>query len=169
MAVAARWLDPSESTDSRGRFGRSRWRKLRLRPVFDTSLTALRKRTQCSALDMCRSSPRFHHRQSWNVPEYAQEPRLNELCDVIRNIGGTIIDPLSALDPESDDYRRSSGDYLHLEAKAMQSARSRREHLERMLLLEWSREFGSSGDWIVVDGALRAAIPNAVGLVKSFN
>ena len=51
----------------------------------------------------------------------------------------------------------------------MQAARSRREHLERELLLEWSREFGSSGDWIVVDGALRAAIPNAVGLVKSFD
>jgi hypothetical protein len=137
-------------------------------PIFATlSSSAILERDRSGETCLLPGSLRLQH--AWIVPEYAEEPRLNELCSVIRDIGGTIIDPLASLDAGGEDYRRSSGDYLHLEAKAMQAARSRREHLERTLLLEWSREFGSSGDWIVVDGALRAAIPNAVGLVKSFN
>src|SRR6478735_4666350 len=137
-------------------------------PIFATlSSSAILERDYSGETRLLPGSLRLQH--AWIVPEYANEPRLNELCSVIRDIGGTIIDPLASLDAGGEDYRRSSGDYLHLEAKAMQAARSRREHLERTLLLEWSREFGSSGDWIVVDGALRAAIPNAVGLVKSFN
>jgi hypothetical protein len=137
-------------------------------PIFATlSSTAILERNELGETQLLPGSLRLEH--AWIVPEYADEPRIAELCNVIRDIGGTIVDPLSPLDPQSDDYRRASGDYLHLEAKAMQSARARREQLERNLLLDWRREYGDGDAWIVVDGALRAAIPNAVGLVKSFN
>ena len=137
-------------------------------PVFATlSSSAILERDPSGETHLLPGTLRLQH--AWIVPEYADDPRIADLCDVIREVGGTIADPLVTLDPESDEYRRSSGDYLHLEAKAMQSARTRREQLERDLLLDWSRNFGNTGDWIVVDGALRAAIPHAVGLVKSFN
>src|SRR3954454_18180310 len=137
-------------------------------PIFaPLSATAILERDQLGETQLLPGSLRLEH--PWIVPEYADEPRIAELCNVVRDIGGTIVDPLSPLDPQSDEYRRASGDYLHLEAKAMQSARARREQLERNLLLDWRRDYGDGEDWIVVDGALRAAIPNAVGLVKSFN
>src|SRR6476620_7224601 len=110
-------------------------------PIFATlSSSAILERNGAGETQLLPGTLRLRH--AWIVPEYVAEPRIDDLCNVIREVGGTIIDPLAELDAQGDDYCRSAGDYLHLEAKAMQVARSRREQLERSLLLEWSLDYG---------------------------
>ena len=50
----------------------------------------------------------------------------------------------------------------------MAASRTIRSNLERELLDYWLDREQESDDWMIVDGALRGASRNVIGLVKSF-
>ena len=94
---------------------------------------------------------------------------MDALVDLLAARGGTIVDPLEGR-PEAE-YAALVGDYAKLIQAAYVAARLVREELELELLDDWGRGLPARGpaDWLVVDGRLRLAVGNAVGLVKSFS
>ncbi|HEY7035450.1 MAG TPA: hypothetical protein VH482_29185 [Thermomicrobiales bacterium] len=118
----------------------------------------------------CRVAPgllSFGH--SWLVPLRTGDESVDRFVAAVDRQGGRVVDPLSDIgDPET--YAEALGDFGHLVQMAYKKARELRQTLEEDLLETWVRETSveSSGDWVVVDGALRIAQPRMVGLVKSF-
>ncbi len=107
-------------------------------------------------------------RKCWIVPEGVDTDDSRYLCDGLRAIGGTVIDPLASVAEDRDRYLRCASDYIHIEKKAMEATNHVREGIEVDLLAAWGRTHSDGDNWIVVDGQLRLPVKNAVGLVKSF-
>lgn len=104
---------------------------------------------------------------AWLVPTRSDNEDLRRFLLLAEQSGSAVIDPLDGLDDE--EYRTALDDYAGMETQALKAARNLRADLEARLLDQWlaDRDPGDRG-WIVVDGALRKPIPNAIGLVKSF-
>ncbi len=135
-------------------------------PVYSAiSAAAILTRDQAGNASIVDGTLRMQH--AWIIPSGCRLPEMQSICDALRQIGGTIVDPLAAIANDEERYARAVEDYGHVERKALQAARKEREQLERKLLRHWSQTNTDDG-WIVVDGALREPVPNAVGLVKSF-
>jgi hypothetical protein len=103
---------------------------------------------------------------TWIVPETCGDPAIATAAAALREAGASVVDPFDRLEPRA--RADAAGDYGYVERQALQVARARRETIERDLLHRWAAA-PTGDDWIVVDGALRAPVPRAVGLVKSFS
>lgn len=118
----------------------------------------------------CRVAPgllAFGH--AWLVPLGSGDASVERFVAAVERQGGRVVDPLSEIrDPAA--YAEVLGDFGHLVQLAYKKARELRQGLEEEILEAWARETAAaaSGDWVVVDGALRIAQPRMVGLVKSF-
>jgi hypothetical protein len=104
----------------------------------------------------------------WIVPEGIDSEDSRYLCESLRGIGGTVVDPLKRHYQEPGLYRRAASDYIQIEKRALRATNDERAGLEEDLLEHWALTLSGGDGWIVVDGQLRLAVPNAVGLVKSF-
>jgi hypothetical protein len=104
----------------------------------------------------------------WIVPEGIDTEASRFLCDNLRGIGGTVVDPLKRHYEDPAVYRRAACDYIQIEKRALQATNDQRSQLEEDLLADWAQSRHGNDGWIVVDGQLRLPVPNAVGLVKSF-
>jgi len=133
-------------------------------PIYVTlSAAAIARRDEAGQVDLHPGSLRLAH--AWIVPEAGGDPNVAAIAALLREGGADVVDPLLTVQPEQ---RASAGaDYGFLEQQALQVARRRREAIERDLLLAWAAA-SDPADWIVVDGALRAPVDRAIGLVKSF-
>jgi hypothetical protein len=135
-------------------------------PVFSAlSAAAILTRDRDGNVSIVPGTLRMQH--SWIIPSGCELPEMQSVCEALNSVGARIVDPLAAIADDPDRYARSVADYGHIERKALQAARKERETLERALLRDWAASNDDDG-WIVVDGALREPVPNAVGLVKSF-
>jgi hypothetical protein len=135
-------------------------------PVFSAlSAAAVLTRDRDGNVSIVPGTLRMQH--SWIIPSGCELPEMQSVCEALNSVGARIVDPLAAIADDPDRYARSVADYGHIERKALQAARKERETLERALLRDWAASNDDDG-WIVVDGALREPVPNAVGLVKSF-
>jgi hypothetical protein len=135
-------------------------------PVFSAlSAAAILTRDRAGNASIVPGTLRMQH--VWIIPTGCQLPEMQSVCDSLTSLGARIVDPLAAVAGDEERYARSVADYGHIERKALQAARKERESLERDLLRDWARDNDDDG-WIVVDGALREPVRNAVGLVKSF-
>ena len=105
---------------------------------------------------------------SWLVPEGIDSEDARFVCDGLRAIGGSVVDPLGNLSSDRERYRRAASDYILIEQRAMSATNQIRSGMESALLNDWARKHNGSDDWIVVDGQLQTPVRNAVGLVKSF-
>ena len=105
---------------------------------------------------------------SWLVPEGIDSADARFVCDGLRAIGGSVVDPLGNLSSDRERYRRAASDYIMIEQRAMSATNQIRSGMESALLNDWARKHNGSDDWIVVDGQLQTPVRNAVGLVKSF-
>jgi hypothetical protein len=135
-------------------------------PVFSAlSAAAILTRDRAGNASIVPGTLRMQH--AWIIPTGCELPEMQSVCDSLASLGARIVDPLAAIAGDEERYARSVADYGHIERKALQAARKERESLERDLLRDWARDNDDDG-WIVVDGALREPVRNAVGLVKSF-
>ncbi len=105
-------------------------------------------------------------RHHWLVPRASGRAGLDRAATIIEASGGNIVDPLGHLFDSPDRYAAALDDYAGMVDLAYRCGSMQREKLETALLDDWQTE--TDRGWIVVDGALRAATPRAVGLVKSF-
>ena len=136
-------------------------------PVFASlSSAAILERSAAGDVKLAPDTLRLSH--SWIIPEFADDPRIADICTALRTLGGVIIDPVASPGISKDEYARLADDYLLMQEKAAQVTRIERQKLERNLLASWGRNNAQSDDWIVVDGPLVSSVRNAVGLVKSF-
>ena len=107
----------------------------------------------------------------WLIPSGTGDGRVEELLRRIRAAGMRVRDPRN-LDPGDDAAHEQAGiDYGRLHELAYVAARQERDQVEAEALADWVRRPGweASGDWIVVDGRLRAPAVHAIGLVKQFS
>ena len=133
-------------------------------PIYVTiSAAAIAVRNDAGDVGLHPGSLRLAH--AWIVPESGADPSVAALAGILRDAGADLVDPLAMLQPEVRG--QAAADYGFIEQQALQVARRRREEIERDLLLAWQATAPPDA-WIVVDGALRAPVPRAIGLVKSF-
>ncbi|CAN5647969.1 hypothetical protein BH09CHL1_BH09CHL1_12080 [soil metagenome] len=103
--------------------------------------------------------------RAWIMPTQQIPEQLTRVLEIFDSFGDTVLDPLvQSTAPEN--YARSLLDYGEIERASFRSAGNARADMERDLLGWWQGSNRGDG-WIVVDGALRSPVENAVGLVKS--
>lgn len=103
--------------------------------------------------------------RAWIMPTRQIPEQLSRVQAIFESFGERVLDPLAQL-AAPENYYRSLLDYGEIERASFRAAGNARADIERDLLNWWQRSNRADG-WIVVDGALRAPIENAVGLVKS--
>jgi hypothetical protein len=103
--------------------------------------------------------------RAWIMPTKQIPQQLARVQAIFESFGERVLDPLEQL-AAPENYHRSLLDYGELERASFRAAGNARADLERDLLSWWQRSDRADG-WIVVDGALRSPVDNAVGLVKS--
>ena len=109
----------------------------------------------------------------WLIPSGTGDTRVEELLKRIREEGMRVRDPRHR-DPDDAGAAPAADaeiDYGQLHELAYVAARQVRDEVEALVLADWVAQPGweASGDWIVVDGRLRASVPHAIGLVKQFS
>jgi hypothetical protein len=128
------------------------------------SAAAILERAPDGSFDLMPGSLRYDHH--WIVPRASGRPMLDRAAAAIEGAGGRIADPLDQLREQPERYQAELDDYAGMVEHAFQCGSKLREETEIELLEDW-QGLAEPG-WIVVDGALRRPVPQAVGLVKSF-
>ncbi len=106
--------------------------------------------------------------QNWIAPRGAGNPDLEAMIDYLEAARESVVDPRAG-SPTSDQAPGGfTGDYGKSLAFAFELAGRIRGEQEREALDHWRQKVSPDhpDDWIVVDGRLRANVPNAVGIVK---
>jgi hypothetical protein len=103
--------------------------------------------------------------RAWIMPTQQTPEQLARVQAIFEAFGDDVLDPLAQL-TAPENYHRSLLDYGELERASFRAAGNARAEMENDLLRWWQRQ-SCQDDWIVVDGALRSPVEQALGLVKS--
>lgn len=133
-------------------------------PIYRTiSAAAILQRNERGEASIFPDSLRVY--RAWIMPTQQTPEQLARVQEIFESFGDDVLDPLAQL-VAPENYHRSLLDYGELERASFRAAGNARADMENRLL-EWWQQQNRNKDWIVVDGALRSPIEQALGLVKS--